>query len=1364
MANPISAQNLVPNPSFEELATCPFFFGAGGNLLATPWVNGFGTTADVFNTCATNPIVGVPDNAVGWQWPNTGEGYVGAILKDASNNWREYPQAPLESSLVANQLYYVGMHLVRANFNCAVKNIGILISNGPPAWTLPDGIVDNPQVYWEGGYMTDTLNWNVIEGYYVAQGGENTVTLGNFETDANTTFDPTCTVFPSTLSYYYFDDVWIIPTQPCGELDVDLGDDVVACFEYTIDPQLGDFHYVWSTGSTSPTLTVTESGDYGLTITDSCRVGYDHIHVDILGNIPVEIGPDSISFCNGESYEIELNDEFGAYTWQDGSDDAEYTIDAAGVYSVTFDDGCAQSADTIVVEVLYPPLPFSLGPDTLLCDDDEFDISLDENLGEFEWSDGSDESSITIEEEGTYSLTISNTCGEESAEFEVSHGDSPDVELGPDESSMCNGQSIDFELDFDQGSYFWQDSSTSNIYSITSAGLYSVTVTNGCGSYTDEMLVSILPVPQVNLGPDIVTCAAQLPDTLVVTGSNGNSFVWSDGSVLPQFIITAAGTYSVTATNACGNDADTISISVSNVSPHVDLTDVSACEGDSVWLFSSGDTGSYSWQDGSTNDSLLVHSAGQFILQVTTLCGVGVDTADVIFNPDTLFPGLGPDFGLCPGNSITLNPGNMFDSYLWQDLSTADTLVVSVPGVYIVNVSTACGTGTDTLNVSGNGIPPQLNLSDTLSLCTGSQLILDAGIGGVNYLWSDGTSLSTLTINAPGTYSLTVSNSCGSDMDSIVIADGGTLPLTDLGQDIQLCTGQSQIIAPDLSGADNWQWQDGSNNPTYAVNAAGQVSIEVTNACGTVYDTLNVSLLNSIPPLDLGNDTSLCAFEVLQLEINIPGVNITWSDGSHNNQLNVQQGGTYFAEISNACGISSDTVVVNALPDIPLLNLGPDQFLCPGELFTVEPGITDVEYVWQDGSNASSFSTTQAGWIVLTISNDCGSSIDSLLITESTQGPQLDLGPDIKGCAGDTITIQAGIGGVTYAWQDGSTNAYFEVTDDATLSLHIANACGQDDDTIAIQFITPPDPDLGPDTTLCDHASLLLQSNADAQTTVTWQNGSHGEDLAVNSSGLYILQLSNECGDKSDSVLVELKFSPPSFSLGPDKLLCPGESFIIHAPVTGDSLIWQDGSHAPNVIADKEQVYTLTIFNECGQSSAELNVEIDDRVPAVHFDSTLICPGEVVVLDATQPFSAEYIWNTGSVQSMIEVNSPGAYAVTVGTDCYSTDQATNIGADDCDDAVDIFIPNVFSPNGDGVNDVFTVSFNEDADIISVEGDIFDRWGNHVYYSNQDPFTWDGSFNDKPMNPAVFVYRFTIVYSDGITTVTKKLTGDVTLVK
>ena len=106
----------------------------------------------------------------------------------------------------------------------------------------------------------------------------------------------------------------------------------MACFSYEIDPGLStSFHHTWEDGSHAPTLNVTESGTYAVTIADDCVFGIDSIEVTILGNSIVELGPAEIDLCEGENYEISLDPNLGDYLWQDGSTNSTYTITEAGI-------------------------------------------------------------------------------------------------------------------------------------------------------------------------------------------------------------------------------------------------------------------------------------------------------------------------------------------------------------------------------------------------------------------------------------------------------------------------------------------------------------------------------------------------------------------------------------------------------------------------------------------------------------------------------------------------------------------------------------------------------------------------------------------------------------------------------------------------------------------------------------------------------------------------------------------------------------------------------------------------------------------------------------------------------------------------
>ncbi|MBK9104541.1 MAG: hypothetical protein IPL92_08215 [Saprospiraceae bacterium] len=1120
----LPAQNLAPNYSFETIIACPSTFGGIGATIATPWIAPTMGTPDIFNECAIG-LVGVPTNFFGNQPANTGIGYAGFYCKLPANEYREYLQAPLLQPLIAGTWYYVSFYVSPAEYGCAVEHIGAYFSVTAPASNITTALNLNPQIESNQGFLADYDNWTLVSGCFQAAGGEAFVTIGNFNSDSNTPVDPGCQT--PNLSYYYFDDIAITEGVEPATLDIDLGGPEYACFSFEIDPGIDDVLYNWEDDSHEPTLVVNETGTYTLTITDGCNYGVDSIDVYIGGNFdPINIGPEQLTLCAGESYSISLDPDLMEYEWSDGSNDPDYTITTGGTYSVTLDDGCATSSDEITVLFVDPPAPFTLGDDMLLCYGDEFTFSLDPALGDFTWQDGSTSSEFIATEGGTYSLTISNMCGEESDVVVLTDLEVPDVQIGPDEQTICDGEILDIEIDPGLGDIQWQDGNNNPNYEITTSGFYTVYVTNACGTGSDAIEVTALNSPDIDLGPDTMLCAGQ---TLLLSGNEDGPYLWQDNSTADSFLVTGPGTYSLTIVNMCGTGSDAVNIGYT-----------------------------------------------------------------ALVTP----PDLGPDISLCPGEQITLYANNPGANYLWQDGSTIDSLLVNTSGTYSLQVSNSCGLANDTIVVNVNDNPPQVNLPASLSLCQGQSITLDAAITGVSYLWNDNSLNQQLTVNAPGTYSVTVSNACGTDRDTVIIADGGPAPFVFLGNDLNICAGDLITLFPVFTDVDAWLWQDGSTLPSFNVTAPGQVTLEVSNSCGIAHDTLIVNLLPATPPLNLGADTALCSGESFVLSVNTQGVSILWPDGSNGNNFTVSNSGTVVASISNACGISSDTIIVNTLPDIPALNLGVDQSLCPGELITFSPGIANVQYLWQDGSTSNTYQSTQQETVILTIANSCGTSTDTVEIVESTQGPQVNLGPDIQVCAGQIVTIPSGISGVNYLWQDGSSSPDFVTTLSGTFILNVSNNCGTDADTINVDISgVPPSPTLGLDTTLCEGITLLLTSSADAITSIQWQDGSAAPTFSVSSPGTFILAESNRCGDAADTIVVDYLDAPDPFTLGPDTTLCPGETITLTVPSAIYDILWQDGSSLSSIIADQPATYALQLSNDCGTVSDQFVLAM---IPAHH--------------------------------------------------------------------------------------------------------------------------------------------------------------------
>ena len=741
-----------------------------------------------------------------------------------------------------------------------------------------------------------------------------------------------------------------------------------------------------------------------------------------------------------------------------------------------------------------------------------------------------------------------------------------------------------------------------------------MTVTNDCGTASDAIEVAIIGQPIFDLGQDIVICPAQLPIILDVTNTpNATNFLWQDNSTASQYLVNGDGMYAVTISNTCFSITDQVLVSVEDASPVVILpADQVLCPGETVILDASGVMGDYVWQDYSTSSTFLVMLAGTYSLTITNQCGSGSDSIVVQYIDPLVTPDLGPDLILCPGEQVVFYAEVSDVQYQWQDMSTADSLVVTLPGMYILQISDECSMASDTALVMINADPPMIDLPDSVALCNADTVTLDAGIAGVDYLWNDGTQQSYITVGNPGVYRVTVSNTCGMDTDSVMVMDAGSPPVVSLDAGISICPGDSILLSPVSSGALNWLWQDGSMASTYMVTSSGIYVVEISNSCGISMDSILVSTASGVPTLELGADTAVCPGEALTFSITLPDVDILWPDGTSENEYQVFSPGLVYASISNQCGSSADTLQVEFLPAAPQLNLGTDQSLCPGETIMLAPGIADAIYLWQDGSTNDSYSTTLAETITLTVSNGCGMDTDTLVITEDANGPEINLGNDVVACVGEEVTLHAGISGVDYLWQDGSTMPEFSTTTSGTFILQVSNACGIDADTVLVDISgEAPSPELGQDTILCEGSILMLQFNADITTTMQWQDGSSAPMYEVTSAGTYILTASNICGSTADTILVLFQEAPALFDLGPDTILCPGEFLILMAPATSDLITWQDGSHNPGMMADAAQMYSLEISNSCGSITDEISIQVDDHLPFLTLEDEIsLCQDE----------------------------------------------------------------------------------------------------------------------------------------------------------
>jgi len=242
-------------------------------------------------------------------------------------------------------------------------------------------------------------------------------------------------------------------------------------------------------------------------------------------------------------------------------------------------------------------------------------------------------------------------------------------------------------------------------------------------------------------------------------------------------------------------------------------------------------------------------------------------------------------------------------------------------------------------------------------------------------------------------------------------------------------------------------WHDNSTNPSWSVSQQGTYWITVSNSCGTVPDTINI-IYNTVPTVNLGNDTTLCQGQSTTLNASGFNDSYLWSDGSTNSSFNVTQQGTYWAEVTNNCGVASDTVKVN-FNTLPALGLGNDTLLCSGSILSLDATFANSTYVWHDNSTNPIFIVTQQGIYWITATNMCGVASDTLRVDYDSL-PVVELGNDTLVCAGDSFLVDATASNKTYLWHNNSTDPTFLTTEQGTFWVEVSNVCGVQSDTITV--------------------------------------------------------------------------------------------------------------------------------------------------------------------------------------------------------------------------------------------------------------------------------------------------------------------------
>jgi hypothetical protein len=449
---------------------------------------------------------------------------------------------------------------------------------------------------------------------------------------------------------------------------------------------------------------------------------------------------------------------------------------------------------------------------------------------------------------GIYSVTLTNAAGCSATDaINVAYASPSSVDLGLDQS-ICQGQSLLLDATLPGATYLWSTGATTGQISVSTPGLYSVTVFQGACSVSDAITISVLPVPTVDLGNDTTLCAGASLNLDASYPSAG--YVWSTGSTASSITVSAAGTYSVDVDlNGCIASDDIV---VNVLSPgSIDLgADTSFCQGGSLLLDATLAGATYLWSTGATSSSISVTTSGTYSVQADVSGCAATDAIDVVVLPVPTAD-LGNDTTICAGATLILDASYPGAQYEWSTGSTTSSITVSTAGTYSVDVGLGICMASDDIVVNVLS-PGAIALGADTSFCQGGTLVLDASLPGATYLWSTGATTSSISVTTSGTYSVQadVSGCSASDAIDVTVLP---MPVVDLGNDTTLCSGASHTLDASYPGA-TYLWSTGSTASSILVSTAGTYSVDVDLGGCVATDAIDVDVLSAVS-FDLGNDT-----------------------------------------------------------------------------------------------------------------------------------------------------------------------------------------------------------------------------------------------------------------------------------------------------------------------------------------------------------------------------------------------------------------------------------------------------------------------------------------------------------------------------
>lgn len=983
--------------------------------------------------------------------------------------------------------------------------------------------------------------------------------------------------------------------------------------------------------------------------------------------------------------------------------------------------------------------------------------------------------------------------------------------------------------------YQWTNGATIEDLVGLPAGPYELSAfdANGCQLFTGQTIQQ--PTSPVSLNATLVSqsCNSGSPDgeasLLIQGGTPPYSVSWSNGMTGASVTGLSAGNYTATVTdnNGC---VEVIAVEITEpvALGQIGITsDVNCNGGDdgAIAIESFGGTFplTYSWSNGATTEDLQNISAGDYTLTVTDARNCTNTQTYTIYEPAQAISlsATGVDI-LCKEDStgsinLNVSGGTAGYSFMWYN---SDGIIIpyqseDVSGlpadeytVLVTDNNDCQETLSLTLIEPADGLattPITVNLTCNANLSGSINPQVSGGTPGYTYLWSNGSSSSSIFNIAAGTYTLLVTDNNGCTYSEEYIVDEPTpLALSTTSNDV-LCkgdaTGSATVIAEGATPQYTYNWSNGSNEDSAINLIAGNYSVLVTDQNGCSETT---SIVINEPMQSLG--ATFIVTEVDCFGNQNGGIDVTPIGGTSPYYYQWSTSGsvilvdttedvsnlpvdTYLLSITDTNGcLLTNSIPVDG-PNEPISITGSTTAV---NCFNGEDGSIDIvvsggtpgySFLWSNGSNSEDISFLSAGNYEVTVTDQNGcteTAIYEVIQPSEPLSAATESFPVTCYDGNDGYITSWSNGGTppySYLWSNGDTteNTYNLSSGIYTLEVIDANGCvaftggtiDQPFDSIVLDYNLSHISCYGGNNGLI----AISASGGTAPLYYNWADSSEtlysyeGDSLSNLYIGDYMIIVTDANGCRIEEWVTLTEPTLLQTSHIEYDVLCYGDSTgLIDVTNWGGTMPYEMNWSNGAVTEDISQLgagwyyYTLADYHGCTLTdSAEITQPTDIWLYSEVTPLSCVDESDAAISiqsgGGTEPYY--YFWTTGSQDDYIYDLSAGNYDVIYMDANGCSDTAEFIIHPVVESCIDI--PNTFTPDGDLYNDTWYIEGLELYPNAYVA--VFNKWGNMVFRSESNYEPWDGTVNGQPLPSEVYYYVIKINNS-----LNEEFQGTITIVR